>query len=567
MNLKDFTLNLTYLEGDRARTEQLYYDDLRAGFENDAFVINESCDDARVRITLTPKHPVELKSAEMIYDHYFEINEQFFANGFQSWTTSREYGRNALKLCAAEQKGLNPICKLPFARKLAGASGDYAFTHYGKELYHSFTYTYLRREDKVTLLGSLNERTGYTVFYADMKENLLVVSKDVEGARVESEYALFDFMRASGGYDEAFDAYFAEYPRKHTGRVEHMAGYTSWYNYYQDINEKIILRDLEGLKRAGDTANIFQIDDGYETMVGDWTLDKVKFPNGMTHIVDKIHAQGLKAGLWCAPFSAQYKAEIVKKHPDWLIREKNGKPSIGGIAWGGFYALDFEKEEVRAYIKDLFAMIFEEWGFDMVKLDFLYCAAMSPRNGKSRGQLMCEAMDFLRECCRDKIILGCGVPLGPAFGVVDACRIGCDAENSFKDKYYVGLTNQEVISTRNAMNNAIFRRHLNGRIFANDPDVFFLRKGGVKTAKYNDEQKRLLAAVNHIFGSVLFVSDDINEYDEKQLALLTDSYARFDGRVICAEYVREDAIRIDYVENGVAKRLTFNTVTGQYAQR
>lgn len=46
--------------------------------------------------------------------------------------------------------------------------------------------------------------------------------------------------------------------------------------------------------------------------------------------------------------------------------------------------------------------MFDEWHFDMVKLDFLYAAAIEPRNNKTRGQLMCEAMDFLRECCGDK---------------------------------------------------------------------------------------------------------------------------------------------------------------------
>ncbi|EKC48560.1 hypothetical protein OBE_15116, partial [human gut metagenome] len=39
---------------------------------------------------------------------------------------------------------------------------------------------------------------------------------------------------------------------------------------------------------------------------------------------------------------------------------------------------------------------------------------------------MCEAMDFLRECVGEKMILGCGVPLMPAFGKVDYCRIGAD---------------------------------------------------------------------------------------------------------------------------------------------
>lgn len=187
---------------------------------------------------------------------------------------------------------------------------------------------------------------------------------------------------------------------------------------------------------------------------------------------------------------------------------------LSGIAWGGFYALDFEKEEVRAYIKAFFDKVFDEWHFDMVKLDFLYAAAIEPRNNKTRGQLMCEAMDFLRECCGDKIILGCGVPLGPAFGVVDACRIGCDAENTFKEKFYVKVTNQEIISTKISMQNSVYRRHLNGRIFANDPDVFFLRDGGVKPAVYTWQQKKLLATVNHIFGDVLFVSDSIGEYGQ-----------------------------------------------------
>lgn len=176
---------------------------------------------------------------------------------------------------------------------------------------------------------------------------------------------------------------------------------------------------------------------------------------------------------------------------------------------------------------------------------------------------MCEAMDFLRECCRDKLILGCGVPLGPAFGIVDACRIGCDAETSFKDKYYAKLTNREIISTKNAINNAIFRRHLNGRIFANDPDVFFLRNGGVKPAKYTLEQKSLLATINNMFGSVLFVSDSIGDYDDSQMAILLNSYAPFEGKVLLAEYVDGEHIRIVYELGGERYRLTFNVNTGK----
>lgn len=558
MNLKEFTLKIGYRVNGKYNEESLDSSDVKNGYSGEYFDVRDEGGENAVKIVVNAKTPVKAELAELIYDRYYEQTERFFANGFQSWTSSREYKRTDT------QYGLRTLSNLPIARTFSGASGDYAFTEYGKSLYHSFSYTYFRIDEKVELVGSLNERTGYTIFYADYAQNVFAAVKDVEGLTLDGEYELFDIVRFQGAYDDVFDAYFALYPRKNTGRVQHLAGYTSWYNYYQNINEEIILRDLEGLSKAGKNANIFQIDDGYETKVGDWDMDTVKFPNGLAPIVEKIHAQGLMAGLWYAPFAAQFKANVIKNHPDWLIRNKHGRPVVSGIAWGGFYALDFEKEEVREYIKSFFDKVFNEWHFDMVKLDFLYAAAIEPRNGKTRGQLMCEAMDFLRECCGEKIILGCGVPLAPAFGVVDACRISCDVENTFKEKFYVKVTNQEIISAKMAMINSIYRRHLNGRIWANDPDVFFLRDDGMKKAGYTMQQKQLLAKVNHIFGDVLFVSDDIGAYDDVKMQILLDSYKKFDGKVLSAEHIAPEILKVVFIENGRKQMLVFDDLSGDY---
>lgn len=558
MNLKEFTLKIGYRVNGKYNEESLDSSDVKNGYSGEYFDVRDEGGENAVKIVVNAKTPVKAELAELIYDRYYEQTERFFANGFQSWTSSREYKRTDT------QYGLRTLSNLPIARTFSGASGDYAFTEYGKSLYHSFSYTYFRIDEKVELVGSLNERTGYTIFYADYAQNVFAAVKDVEGLTLDGEYELFDIVRFQGAYDDVFDGYFALYPRKNTGRVQHLAGYTSWYNYYQNINEEIILRDLEGLSKAGKNANIFQIDDGYETKVGDWDMDTVKFPNGLAPIVEKIHAQGLMAGLWYAPFAAQFKANVIKNHPDWLIRNKHGRPVVSGIAWGGFYALDFEKEEVREYIKSFFDKVFNEWHFDMVKLDFLYAAAIEPRNGKTRGQLMCEAMDFLRECCGEKIILGCGVPLAPAFGVVDACRISCDVENTFKEKFYVKVTNQEIISAKMAMINSIYRRHLNGRIWANDPDVFFLRDDGMKKAGYTMQQKQLLAKVNHIFGDVLFVSDDIGAYDDVKMQILLDSYKKFDGKVLSAEHIAPEILKVVFIENGRKQMLVFDDLSGDY---
>ena len=558
MNIKDYTLKIGYRLDGKYQEESIDSCDIKNGYSDEIFDVRDEGGENAVKIVVNAKKAVKAELAELIYDHYYEQTERFFANGFQSWTSSREYKRNDV------QYGLRTLSKLPIVRTFSGASGDYAFTEYGKDLYHSFSYTYFRIDEKVELVGSLSERTGYTIFYADYAQNIFAVVKDVEGLTLDGEYQLFDIVRVQGTYGEVFDKYFELYPRKNTGRVKHLAGYTSWYNYYQNINEEIILRDLQGLARAGKNANIFQIDDGYETKVGDWDMDTVKFPNGLAPIVDRIHEQGLMAGLWYAPFAAQFKANVIKNHPDWLIRNKHGRPVISGIAWGGFYALDFEKEEVREYIKAFFDKVFNEWHFDMVKLDFLYAAAIEPRNGKTRGQLMCEAMDFLRECCGDKIILGCGVPLAPAFGVVDACRISCDVENTFKEKFYVKVTNQEIISAKMAMVNSVYRRHLNGRIWANDPDVFFLRDDGMKKAGYTLQQKKLLAKVNHIFGDVLFVSDNVGAYDDVKMQILLDAYRKFDGKVLSAEHIAPEILKVVFEEDGRKQMLVFDDLSGDY---
>ncbi|MCM1042614.1 MAG: alpha-galactosidase [Corallococcus sp.] len=558
MDLRNFVLTLKYVYGGKKHSIKLNKTVLTAGYKNAHLSAMSTSGEDKLSVRLSAPRTVKMISAEAAFDYEYQADEKFFSNGYQSWTTSREYGRGD------RQYGLRGVGKVPFGKKRISACGDYHFTKYARKLYHGFTYAYLRRGRNLTLLGSLDEHSGFTVFYADMKRGKLTVSKDVEGLELVGDYNLFDVAIYCGGYDEVFDKYFEEFPLKHTGRVDRLTGYTSWYNYFQNIDENIILRDLDGLDAVSGMTNIFQIDDGYETYIGDWDVDPVKFPNGLKGIVDKVHGKGMLAGLWAAPFSAQFKSNVAANHRDWLIRKKRGGLLYAGMAWGGFYALDLEKTEVKDYLKAFFDRVFDEWGFDMVKLDFLYSACIIPRNGKTRGQLMCEAMEFLRECCRDKIILGCGVPLGPSFGIVDACRVSCDAEVSFKDKFYVDYTNQEVVSTRNAMTSNIFRRHLDGRIMANDPDVFFLRDGGMTPANYTLQQKQLLSTINKMCGSVLFVSDNVGEYDQTKLNLLKSAYTPFDGKVTFAEFADKHTVAVEYQTDGKTFRLTYDVYSGDY---
>lgn len=532
------------------------------GYSGPHFSVITVNDESGVKLTLIPSRPITLISASLEFWHEYEKNEKFFVNGYQSWTTSGEMSSEDI------YRGTTPLAGVTkYTKDMAITSGDYAFTRYEPRpgFFHSFTYTYLRRGDEFELFGSLSERNGYTVFYSDMEKHIFSVEKDVEGLTISEPYEMFDIVRFVGGYDEVFDKYFAAMSLPAKKRVDRLTGYTSWYNYFQKIDENIILRDLKGLSRARESVNIFQIDDGYEPFVGDWLdYNGRDFPNGMKTIADAVHREGYLAGIWLAPFNVQRgKSRILKEHPDWLIRNPDGKPQLGCVAWGGAYTLDIYNSEVREHLKNVFDTVLNDWGYDMVKLDFLYSQCRTPRDNKTRGTIMCEATDFLRECVGDKIILGCGVPLGPAFGVVDACRISCDVDLSYGGKFYNSMSiNNELPSAQNAINNSMFRRHLNGRAFLNDPDVFFLRDHNLT---FTWEQKLLLAKINNLFGRVLFVSDDAGEYSEAELEVLKETFRESDAKILdvkCVGARADGNYEIKFIENGEEKLLYFNLFTG-----
>lgn len=527
--------------------------------------------DSAIKLTLKPKAQVELIWARFEFDHEFAEDDKYFVNGYQSWSISREYTKNDLQPSAAEW------LKLLKADKFAGLASEMWVC--GKETesgsFHSHCYTYIKNNEKYFFVGSLSEQQGFTLIGADMNKNTMYIAKEVEGAVINSDTELFDIAIINGTESEVFDKYF-ELMGVKKPKIDHLAGYTSWYNYFQKIDEKIILRDLNAMDVVKDDVNIFQVDDGYETFVGDWLDPCEKFPNGMKYIADKIHAKGYMAGIWIAPFSVQIKSRTYKEHPDWVVKDEKGKPMLGCQGWGGAYTLDIYNPEVREYIRHFFDVILNDWGYDLVKLDFLYSECMMPRNGKSRGTIMCEAMDFLRECCGDKLILGCGVPLGAAFGRVDACRISCDVDLQYKPRFFHPLRiSLELPSAINAINNTIFRRQLNHRVFVNDPDVFFFRYSNLK---FTIEQKVLLGFVNHICGDILFVSDNMQEYKHEDVKAVRQILKKTEFKVLDANYIEDNKkILIKLLDKEGNERMmwfsidngmgNYPTVSGIYAKR
>ncbi|MBP5267349.1 MAG: alpha-galactosidase, partial [Ruminococcus sp.] len=439
--------------------------------ENQRVKLTVTNEDGVISASVTSVTPIELLRLSAEFEYEFKSISRVFLNGYQSWTDSTEHQING------RLRGVDHIPK-PIADKYAFSQyGDYTFTRYSlkKGVMHGFSYGYIRNYDVYDFIGSLNEDSGFTTIRTDCAAGRVLAFKECSELHIENSFEGLKLYIGRGSEDEVFDKWFGlmgiakrDLPRIH--------GYTSWYKHYQDISEEILTKDLEQSDLGKD--DIFQIDDGWQTAVGDWlSIDEKKFPSGLKAVTDRMAELGKgKAGIWLAPFVCEEKSELFKSHKDWLLKDKNGRVVKGGSNWSGFYALDIYNEDFRAYLKEVFDTIINKWGFGrLLKLDFLYAACIVPRKDKTRGMVMADAIKLLRELAGDTAKHGFGVPLASVFGRVEYCRVGCDVSLDWDDKPYMKLMHRERPSTRNCILNSVFRRQLDGRAFGCDPDVYLLR--------------------------------------------------------------------------------------------
>ncbi len=507
---------------------------------------DKTVENQRVKLTVTNKDgvisasvssatPIELLRLSAEFEYEFKSVSRVYLNGYQSWTDSVEHPING------KLRGVDHIPK-PIADKYAFSQyGDYTFTRYSskKGVMHGFTYGYIRSYDMYDFIGSLNENSGFTTIRTDCGFGRVLAFKECSELHIEDHFEGLKLYIGSGSEEEVFDRWFElmDIPKRDIPKIH---GYTSWYRHYQDISEEILIKDLEQSDIGED--DIFQIDDGWQTAVGDWlSIDEKKFPSGLKAVTDRIAELGKgKAGIWLAPFVCEEKSELFKSHKEWLLKDKNGRVVKGGSNWSGFYALDIYNEGFRAYLKEVFDTIINKWGFGrLLKLDFLYAACIVPRRDKTRGMIMADAIDLLRELAGDTAILGCGVPLASVFGKVEYCRVGCDVSLDWDDKPYMKLMHRERPSTMNCILNSVFRRQLNGRAFGCDPDVYLLRDTeNTMTAA----QRRCLAEINALTGSVWFTSDNAKDYGDEQKKMYQDAIALSGCKVISAELNRKELV-------------------------
>ncbi len=400
-----------------------------------------------------------LRGLEVLAFAPFE-ETQFFRHGWQSWSLAAWVDpKTPPKPLLPEAR--RPQADDPFLLEYPGWAGSGLGALKGEG-------------EEVLLLGSL--APGARVFYG---EGLLRGQALGEG----------QWFLGYGPEEEVFRSYARLLPRRLGGPPPRV--WCSWYSFYRDISEARLLEVLEELK--GLPFEVFQVDDGWQKALGDWEANE-RFPRGMAYLAQAIRAAGLRPGLWLAPFLVTEEAPLLRDHPDWVLRDPEGRPLPAGFNWGQpLYALDAGHPEVLDWVEGLICKALA-WGYEYLKLDFLYAAALPGAKGEERYR---KALERIRRAAGEAYLLLSGAPILPSLGLADGLRVGPDVapywDNEDRSFWLADPTGPGL---KNALRTSLHRLWLMENVHV-DPDVVYFRS---RFSLLFPEEMRLQEALAQITG-------------------------------------------------------------------
>jgi alpha-galactosidase len=254
-----------------------------------------------------------------------------------------------------------------------------------------------------------------------------------------------------------------------------------------DAVENLTAFDTHGLD-----VDVVQIDDGWSTGLGEGLEPSSRF-GSLPGLVDLVRGTGRRAGIWLAPFVVGTGTTLAQEHPDWLV-------GPAGRNWGQELAgLDLSHPGVRELLRRRI-----EWllsiGVDYLKLDFLYAGAVPGRrhDGSDPVAAYRSGLQLVRDVAGPGVFLvGCGAPLLPSVGLVDAMRVSPDTFHEGGEDGSTGLRGLMPLAAR---------AWQQGRLWLNDPDCVVARPS------YSERERWAAAAGS--WGGLASFSDRVSELDE-----------------------------------------------------
>lgn len=247
----------------------------------------------------------------------------------------------------------------------------------------------------------------------------------------------------------------------------------SWYHYFTAVTETDMVENLAAMDALDLPIDVVQLDDGYQSEIGDWLFLSDRF-GSLADLIGRITQQhGRRAGIWVAPFLVGSRSRLAAEHPDWLVGGGDG-PADAGHNWHqDLFALDVSHPQAATYLTEVFTTL-AGLGIDLFKIDFVFAGALDGRRHGDIDGLGAYRMgvELIRSAIgRNAYLLGCGAPILPSVGLFDAMRISPDTSpHSEPDD---GDPSQP--SARAAELTGKARAFQHGRFWTNDADCLLAR--------------------------------------------------------------------------------------------
>ncbi len=103
-----------------------------------------------------------------------------------------------------------------------------------------------------------------------------------------------------------------------------------------------------------------KVNGSWDQNVGNWTVDKERFPNGLKPVADVIHKTGAKFMVWFEPERVRVGSQIDREHPEWLIK----------IPGNGNYLFNLGNKDALAWLTDHISNLLKNEGIDNYRQDF-----------------------------------------------------------------------------------------------------------------------------------------------------------------------------------------------------
>ena len=97
--------------------------------------------------------------------------------------------------------------------------------------------------------------------------------------------------------------------------------------------------------------------------VGDWEVDRKRFPEGLAPIRQRVHEKGMLFGLWLDTERVGTESRVWKEHPEWIVVADDGNKRPDGL-------LDLANPVVGKWLEEQITRVITDYGLEFFRLDY-----------------------------------------------------------------------------------------------------------------------------------------------------------------------------------------------------